>query len=146
MERNIKKTILLLSVSLFIFGCSNKNDIDNIVSTEYNRCKENTNCLIDFAHLMNFEWDTMCYYSGANSLEEINKDLGFELRDFTDIGDRVIFFHKGKIIYQKEWFYNPSEPPKGIIFMTDLDKFRISKSNAKFEARKEGNAIYLIKI
>lgn len=53
---------------------------------------------------MTFEWDTMCFYSAANSLEDINRDLGFELKEFTDVGDRLIFLNKGRFVYQKEWF------------------------------------------
>lgn len=129
-----------------VASCSNRNDFDGIVSNKWEKCDVKTNCIIDFAISMNFKWDTMCYYSGGCSLEEINNDLGFELKQFTDIGDRVIFLNKGNIVYQKEWFTNPSEPIVGTIFETDLKKFRVSKVEAKFIIKKEGRAYYLTKL
>jgi hypothetical protein len=141
----MKNKILFLGMLFSFLSCSNKNDFDNIVADKYEQCEKNIDCLIDLSSLMWFEWDTMYFYSGSNSLEEINKDLGFELKEFTDIGDRVIFLNKGKVVYQKEWFPEPSKPTKGIIFVTDLKKMKLSKSEAKFKIRKEGEAYYLEK-
>jgi len=74
----MKNSIIYLGALLFIASCStSSNDIDSIVSDEWRKCDESTNCTIDFANLLSFEWDTMCFYSGACSLEEINKDLRF---------------------------------------------------------------------
>ena len=129
-----------------IVSCSNKNDIDSIVSNEYEKCNDNTTCVIDFAERMNFEWDTMCFYSVANSLEDIKKDLGFELSYYEDIGDRVIFLKNNKVVYHKSWFPNPSEPTEGIIFETNNNKIRVGKPNSKFKIRKEKKAFYLKKL
>lgn len=142
----MKSLVLFLGICLSIVSCSNKNDFDSIVSNEWDKCNVSSNCTIDFEYLMNFEWDTMCFYSGANSLEDINSDLGFELKKFTDIGDRVIFLKKGKMVYQKEWFYKPSKPREGTVFVTDLKRFRVSKLEAKFEIKKEGRVFFLKKL
>lgn len=143
----MKKLLLLLIVCVFIISCkNNSNSFDNIVSREWTKCNGDINCTIDFATIMNFEWDTMCYYSAANSLEDINKDLGVELKEFTDIGDRVIFLRKNKVVYQKEWFTNPDEELKGIVFVTDSKFFKVDKSNAKFKISKQGKAFYLKKL
>ena len=142
----MKILLSLLIICVTIVSCSNKKDIDSIVSKEYEKCNNNATCVIDFAERMNFEWDTMCFYSGANSLEDINKDLGFELKEYTDIGDRVIFLKNNKVVYQKEWFPNPSEPTEGIIFETNNNKLRVSKSNSKFKIRKENKTFYLEKL
>ena len=82
----MKKLIIYIGTFFFIVSCSNRNDFDNIVSNEWEKCKESTNCIIDFANLLSFKWDTMCFYSGACSLEDINKDLGFGLEGFTIFG------------------------------------------------------------
>lgn len=142
----MKKLIIYLGTFFFIVSCSTRNDLDSIVSNEWEKCKGSTNCIIDFAKLLSFRWDTMCFYSGACSLEDINIDLGFELREYTDTGDRVIFLDNGKVVYQKEWYTNPSESSVGTIFKTDLKKFKVSKSNAKFRIIKEGKAYFLSKI
>ncbi len=142
----MKNLVLFFSGCFILISCSNRNDIDNIISNEYEKCDSKTNCIVDLAVSMNFEWDTMCYYSGAYSLEEINQDLGFDLKQFTDIGDRVIFLSKGNIVYQKEWFPNPSEPKIGTVFKTDLKKFRVSKLDARFRINKEGQVFFLTKL
>src|ERR1035437_2898990 len=142
----MKSLVLFLGVCLSLLSCSNRNDFENIVSNEWGKCKGSANCTIDFANVMNFEWDTMCFYSGACSLEDINKDFRYGLKEFTDIGDSVIFLNKGEIVYQKEWFTKPSEPPVGTVFETDLKKFRVSKFDAKFRISKVGKAYYLTKL
>ncbi|MBV8326504.1 hypothetical protein [Chryseobacterium sp.] len=145
----MKKIILLLAIFIcFIMNsCSgNRNDIDTIVSNKWQECGRANNCIIDFANAMHFKWDTMCFYSAGNSLEDINKDLDFELKEWTDSGDRVIFLYKGKIVYQKEWALRADEPLDGVVFETDLKKFKINKANAKFRIRKEENAYYLKKL
>lgn len=134
---------LMLGICLILSSCSNSNDFDDVVAKQFEECPDQNNCIINLSTSMRFEWDTMCYFSGANSLEEINKDLGFELKEFTDIGDRVVFLNKDKIVYQKEWFYNSSEPLEGVVFSVNSRKFKVSKSNAKFKIKKEGLVFYL---
>jgi hypothetical protein len=141
----MKNRILFLGVFFSLLSCSNKNDFDYIVADKYQQCEENTICVIDFSALMWFEWDTMCFYSGANSLDEINKDLGFELEEYIDVGDRIIFLNKGKVVYYQEWFPEPSKPLEGTVFVTDLKKIRLPKSDTKFKIKKEGKAFFLEK-
>ncbi|MFV0290247.1 MAG: hypothetical protein ACK5IJ_05020 [Mangrovibacterium sp.] len=139
--------LILLSSILFFNACSNRNDLDDIVANEFEKCPEQSNnCVVDFSKIMKFEWDTMYYFSGANSLEDIKKELGFSYNQWEDIGDRVIFLNKGKIVYQKYWFSNPSEELKGVVFATDLKTFKVDKSNAKFKIREQGKAFYLEKL
>lgn len=141
----MKNVFLLFSLCITLFSCSCKNDFDVIVSENWRQCSEDSYCIIDFANSMNFEWDTMCFYSGAFSLEEINSDLGFDLKDFSDIGDRVVFIYNGKVVYHKEWFPQSSKPLAGTVFITDQSKFRVTKSDAKFIITKVGSAFYLEK-
>lgn len=141
----MKKIILPLSILCsFMLSCS--NSVDYKISKEWNKCKEESNCIIDFANVMNFEWDTMCYYSVANSLEDINEDLGFKLNKYKYTGDRLIFLNKGRFVYQYEFSYLPSKSPEGVFILTDLDKFRVSKSDAKFKVEKVDKAYYLEKL
>jgi hypothetical protein len=144
MAKPMKSKMLLFSILFSLISCSNKNEFDNIVAAQYQQCKEK-NCVIYFSDLMWFEWDTMCFYSSSNSLEQINEDLGFKLYEFTDMGDRVIFLNKGKFVYQKEWFKEPSQPLKGTVFVTDLKKFKLSKFETNFIIKKHGEALYLEK-
>lgn len=141
----MKNLKLYLIISIFVTGCTNRNDIDIIVSNQWDKCEDKKNCMIDFSKSMDFDWDTMYYYSVGNSLDEINKDLGFELKEFNDIGDRVLFTKNQKVVYQKEWFPNPSAQQEGSIFLTGDNKFRVKKSNAKFRIKKKDKCFYLEK-
>ncbi len=141
----MKNKMLVLYIFFSLSSCSNKNDFDNVVAAQYQQCGNNTTCLIDFSSLMWFEWDTICFYSGANSLEEIEKDLGFTYNQWGDVGDRVIFFNKNTIVYQKEWFPTVDEPLKRTVFVTNLNKMKLPKSDTKFKIRIEGEAFYLEK-
>lgn len=47
-----------------------------------------------------------------------------------------MLLNKGKIVYQKYWFPNPSEKLKEVVFATDLKTFKVDKSNAKFKIRE----------
>lgn len=136
--------IILIGLSITLLNCcSNKKDFDNIVASEWEKCNNKEECIVNLAVLMDFKWDTMFYFSSAYSLEEINKELGFKLEKFTDIGDRVLFINKGKIVYQKEWFPNADKPVEGVVFMLNDDKFKINRSKAKFKVKKEGCVYYL---
>lgn len=139
----MKNIIFVVIACLFIVSCSNKNDIDNIVYKKWNECIEKHHCNVDFAQLMTFDWDTMYYFSAVYSLEDINKEIGFELKKFIDVGDRVIFLSKGRFVYQQEWFYYPEEPFKGVFFDTNMSKFKVCKKDAIFSVKKINDAFYL---
>ena len=66
-------SLLVISFILLFISCTN-NDFDNIISNEYEKCLENNDrsCAVDLSVILKFEWDTMYYFSGANSLEDIN--------------------------------------------------------------------------
>lgn len=139
----MRKFLLLLVVIISFISCSKSTDIDKIVSNKWQDCNDKSNCKINFANAMGFDWDIMYYFSGKYSLEEINKDLGFDFKEFTEIGDRVIFLKNGNVVYHKEWFYDVDEQTKGIVFLTDLTKFKLKKAEAVFQIKKEGSIFYL---
>jgi len=117
--------------------------MDNLIISKWEKCSNKDNCIIDLSISMDFEWDKMFYFSSAFSLEEINERLGTELKNFTDIGDRLIFMNDNKVIYHQEWFYNPSVKPQGTVFSID-DKFlEVGKEQAKFKINKIESLYYL---
>ena len=141
----MKNMFFFLSICYLLFSCSKTNDFDDIVANKWRQSDESKDCIIDFAKEMDFEWDSMCFYSGALSLGDINKDLGFELKGFVDIGDRIVFLYKGKEVYHQDWFPNSGEPTEGVVFETEKDRFRLDKTNAKFKITKHNKAYYLTK-
>jgi|SRR5690554_4671791 len=135
----------LTCLILFLSSCSNKNDMNNLVINEWEKCSSKDNCVIDFSVSTDFEWDKMFYFSSAFSLEEINERLGTELKSFTDIGDRLVFLNHNKVVYHQEWFYNPSRNPKGIVFSTDDNFLEVDREDAKFKIKKN-EALYYLKL
>jgi hypothetical protein len=92
---------------------------------------------------MDFEWDIMCYLSGGYSLEEINEILGFQLTQFADIGDRLIFLKDNKVVCQYEWAMEADSHSGCVIFDENMNKRKISKIEAIFNVNKVGNEYYL---
>ncbi len=136
-----KNTVILVCIIIMLAGCSQPRDIDCAVSRAYKQCVRNNNYIIDFSTLLPFEWDTMCYYSGAYDLAYILEDLHVNLQAITysDVGPKVYFLYQGHIVYQKGWFPYPEPEKNTIYFDTPLNKFRVGKSNAKFMVSKIGN-------
>lgn len=129
-----------------MISCSHNKDIDKLVMDVEANCVKNEDCIVDFSKEIDGDWDTMYFFSGANSLEDINMVLGFELKDFTDIGDRILFLKGNKIIYQKEWSFNNENNLKGIIFVPETIFFKYDKENCKFKILKNNEVYYLTKI
>lgn len=129
-----------------MISCSHNKDIDKLVMDVEANCVKNEDCIVDFSKEIDGDWDTMYFFSGANSLEDINMVLGFELKDFTDIGDRILFLKGNKIIYQKEWSFNNENNLKGIIFVPETNFFKYDKENCKFKILKNNEVYYLTKI
>lgn len=130
---------------LFLLISCQRNQLQLRVNKECkNILEREVDPVIDISSLTWFEWDTMYYYSNKYSLDEIVEDLGMSLTEYTDIGDRVIFFNKGKIIYIEEWFpYFEGEKAKGGITF-GADKMYIPLTDAKFTFEKV-NRVYLLR-
>ena len=138
----MKKYIYFLFLILF-FSCDNNyNKVDDAVVSYWNRHQTEKNIVIDFSKEFDFEWDTLCFYSLGCSLDEINHDLGFQLTEYTDLADRMIFLNHGKLVYIAGWWYNP-ENPKGIIINSRNNIFKINRSMAKFSIKKKDDVFIL---
>jgi len=126
-----------------MISCSHNRDVDKLIVKIESNCINKESCIVDFSKEIEGEWDTMYFFSGANSLEEINSILGFELKKFTDIGDRILFLKENKIVYQQEWFYNNEKEPEGIIFVSQSKHFKVDRENCKFTIVKNNKIYYL---
>ena len=141
-EYEMKKYIYFLFLILF-FSCDNDyNKVDDAVVSYWNRHQTEKKIVIDFSKEFDFEWDTLCFYSLGCSLDEINHDLGFQLTEYTDLADRMIFLNHGKLVYIAGWWYNP-ENPKGIIINSRNNIFKINRSMAKFSIKKKDDVFIL---
>lgn len=142
----MKKYILILLITPLLLGCSDTNIVDKAVFKKWKKCKDDSECIIDFTEITNFQWDTVCFYSGALSLDEINLDLGFDLKTSADSRDRLVFLKEGKFVYQVEWYFHASEKVEEVAFSREERKFKISKQHAKFRIEKREHLYFLVEI
>ena len=137
------KKYLYLFLFILCSSCSNNfNKVDDVVISYWNTHKTEKNIVIDFSKCFDFEWDTLCFYSSGCSLEEINHDLGFQLTEYTDLADRMIFLNHGKLVYIAGWWYDP-ENPKGITIDSPNNIFKTNRSRAKFRIKKKEDVFIL---
>ncbi|UQA76748.1 hypothetical protein K2F45_07070 [Sphingobacterium siyangense] len=127
----------------FLLGCSQDPNFDNTVMREFQQCKSNNGCILDMEKAFDFDWDTVYYFSGKYSLDEINEILGFNLRSYTDVGARFIFVYKGRDVYSYEWFPSSDNLKENVYMLTDLDLFKVDRHNAKFSIEKIDHKIFV---
>lgn len=87
------------------------------------------------------EWDTLFYFSGAYSLEDLVERVGPGCKSqYVDVGRRLMLVNKrGKIVYYKEYFVNYGQKIEGACFFMDEDSkmWSIPRDKAKFLIRKK---------
>ena len=127
----------------FLLGCSQDPKFDNTVMREFQQCKTNNGCVLNMDKAFEFDWDTVYYFSGMYALDEINEILGFNLRNYTDVGARLIFVYKGRDIYSFEWFPSSDNLNGDVYMLTDLDLFKVDRHNAKFNLEKIDHTIFV---
>jgi len=93
--------------------------------------------VIDLSKVLTFDWDTMYFFSNANFLNEIDSMLGFHLKEYYDVGDRIVFTNNRRVVYYQEWFPYPDNIRKSVIFDTNKKYFKVSRNSAIFSIRKD---------
>ena len=115
----------------------------------------NGECIMDLAETMSLKWDSLCYYSLAYDYKTILDEVGNYRTDYHDIGTRLFFMHKGRVVYAAELFPYPSECHLGgFVFMFDEDIIVLYPHDAKFRVFKhlrgddydDGKFLYMEKI
>ena len=126
-------------VFYYFYSQPSRNSFDKKVLWEYWWEKDkNGECIIDLDDIMHVKWDSAIHYTAKYEFKEICDDLGFQLKEYQDIGDRIIFMRDGNVVFYSEWFPYPSDTgPDRSIICYDGDKLVIYPGNAKFKAYKQ---------
>lgn len=137
----------LLTLSVFCQSCSKRNAFDKLIEKQFNQCKNTNSCIVDLSTVITSDWDTMYFFTNAYSLDEIDSILGFHLKEYIDIGDRIVLTKKKhKVVYYQEWFPYPSDEIKNIvIFDTEKKYFVVERKRAVFYICKK-NQFYCLKL
>lgn len=125
------------------FGCSQESKFENSVTKEFQKCKGTDGCVLDMTKTFDFDWDTVYYFSGKYSLEEINRVIGFEIKNYKDVGARIIFVRNGRDVYSYEWFPTPENIKEKVCILTDLESFKLNRNMAKFKVEEINKIIFI---
>lgn len=142
MGNNEMKKIILLLLCYVSVSCTNNRDIYQIIYTECLQQKEQ-DFVFDFSEFMNFDWDTMCVYSGKCSLDMIEKDLGRAYSNFKDIGMHIIFLKDKYIVYSQAWYSIYYKNTKWIYFDSLEYKLKFHRNDTKFLVSKNDDMFTL---
>lgn len=138
MKHSTGRRVLLLLL-LTIVSCNPfKADVYNVVKSTYDSGIDT----IDFGESLWFDWDTMYWFPSNIPLEEINSMVninGF----WRDVGDRLVFVKKNKIVYYNEFFPNHETPMERVC----IDPYSVQvirKEDASFLIRKVSDKLYIL--
>lgn len=69
----MKRMLLIIGCSVLLTSCSEKNNIDNIVSEKWEKCDNHVDCVVEFATSMQFQWDTMYFAKSIFKMQVIDQ-------------------------------------------------------------------------
>lgn len=124
------------------FSLTEKDKLDKALADYYSSWKasgkDSTECVIDFAEIVPFEWDTICYFWYSTSFEDNEEQ---ELKDYAKEHNiqrdcECLHFLKGKnVVFVVNLELN-SEKERGVLFCTDKNIIKRARGDAKFHVRK----------
>ncbi len=98
---------------------------------------DSTQCVIDFSEVMDFEWDTMVFYSGdvddyfeLPPSEQI--DLGFKLTPASNHARCVRYMLHDSCVKEFRLPESRIEPPYGVAFLIDKPYLKLPRENTAF--------------
>lgn len=133
------KKVFFVAICILLCSCYRGNHIDKIVVSHVE--KEGVGCYIDMAEELDFQWDSLFYFSIGCSLEEIQETVGYPLIVDKDLSYLMIFFFEGRMVKLFRWDYFQSD--FGVIIDTPELIYKTSFQKAKFKVRK-GNQCFIL--
>ncbi|MDO5460793.1 MAG: hypothetical protein Q4F44_04040 [Bacteroidales bacterium] len=149
----MKKLFLLFSLSLLLL-CScrfrfreyrheyNHDDLTALLCDYWNSWKssgkDTTLCIIDFAEVMPFDWDTLAYYD-CSGLEDTDEDDKFLARygvRFT--GFASYLFVKDSVKVERVPFVMASDESHGAYVLTKKRFVKLGRDDSKFHLERAG--------
>lgn len=113
---------------------------ESIAAKLFSKCGGKEKCTQHVNVVTTFKWDKVYIFHVETSLDHIEKVLGFPYKQWTDIGDRIIFVYKDQVVYHEEYFPYPEHIEEGRTFF-ELNKASYSGvyNTATFLVSKEEN-------
>ena len=128
----MQKIILLVATCILLCSCNGGNLIDKIVVSHVEN--EGEGCYIDMAKELDFQWDSLFYFSIGCSLEEIQEAVGSPIYIDNDLSYLMIFLFEGRMVRSYRWDYSQSD--SGVIIDVPRLIYKTSIQNAKFKVKK----------
>ena len=131
------------------FSLTEKDKIDRAIAKHWDLWKtagkDTTKCVVDFAEVAPFDWDTLAYvyYSKPlTSKEPDEADMYAERYGLENGTDELHFLKQGEIV-KSVGLYIPSDEEKGMFFCTRKQLIKRARNNAKFHLQKQGRFLVL---
>ena len=138
MKRFCLLFVLIWGTCTMTSSCSKGNLIDYTI-TDYVQ-KNGTYYPINLGNELDFEWDSMFFFSVGCSLEEIQEAMGYPVLLDNDLSYLMVFLYEGHVVRQFRWDYSDS---CGVIIETSNLIYRTDKENSSFHIR-QNNLSYIL--
>jgi hypothetical protein len=126
----------LLFLLCILTSCKDKS----IAAKLYSKCEGKDKCVQKIKEVTDFKWDKVYIFSVEASLENIEKILGVPYKQWGDVGDRIIFVDKGKVVYHEEYFPYPEGIENGrTLFELNKAPYIGQYKTAAFSVTKKEN-------
>ncbi len=152
--------LLIIIVAIILFVCFRryrpKTVVEKSIESHWQEWmkqgNDTTECVIDFSEVMDFEWDTMIYYSGNSyNYYHLPPDLQIDLGAYIEPHSEtyhIAFFKDTKLasIYKfpkEELFWDENYKPDGFVVATDEVYLKLSRENTEFRITTFEN-LYLL--
>jgi len=133
------RNFLIIWGCLQFLSCNTKvEEVEYIIKKYYTEeCGDNDDCIIDFNDLFPKRWDSVYIFNNAFDIVDINKQLGFELKNYVDVGTRIIFTKGKNVIYYQEWFPDPDNHASRLIFELKGNMWVAPRSKTQFRISRD---------
>lgn len=126
----------VLFLSIILSSCKD----NSIAAILYSKCDGHDKCIRQVKDVTTFKWDKVYIFSIASSLEDIEVALGVPYKQWQDVGYRIIFVEKDKVVYHEEYFPYPEHIEKGSsVFELSKAPYVGQYSTATFAVTKQKN-------
>lgn len=123
------------------FSLTEKDKLDKALADYYNNLKasgkDSTKFVIDFAEIVPFEWDTVCYFRYSTTYDHYPQELKDYAKEHNIQRDcESLHFLKGKNVVYSVNLELYSEKERGVLFCTNKKIIKRARGDAKFYVRK----------
>ncbi len=151
MKTMLTIAVLPIMICSILSSCNKGNLIDKTIAKHINT--KGINCPINLGNELDFEWDSLYFFSMGCSLDDIHEAMGYSVNIDNDLSDVMVFVYKGNIVETCIWEYcdndffgNNCQNTTSVIVDTDSLTYKTSRNNSTFNIIKKNRCYILVPI